>query len=156
VCRPSASLRNPGLFLTQLRAILRAGGRFNLRIMFPMVTDLDEFFQAREMLSTAHQELEAEGQAHRWPVETGIMVETPAAALLGAEFAQHVSFFSIGTNDLTQYTLAAERGNASLAAFNDALHPAVLRLIQVWYSRSTGIWAGFVESWLGIRWLFRF
>jgi phosphoenolpyruvate-protein phosphotransferase len=138
------SLRNPGLFLTQLRAILRAGARFNLRIMFPMVTDLDEYFQARELLSTAHQELETEGQVHRWPVETGIMVETPAVALLAAEFARQVDFFSIGTNDLTQYTLAAERGNASLAAFNDALHPAVLRLIQavVRAAHEQGIWAG--------------
>jgi phosphoenolpyruvate-protein phosphotransferase len=138
------SLRKPDLFMTQLRAVLRAGAHFNLRIMFPMVTVLDEYFQASQMLENAHTALQSEGLDHRWPVETGIMVETPAAALLSDEFAKHVSFFSIGTNDLAQYTLAAERGNASLAAFSDALHPAVLRLIQnvARAAHDRGLWAG--------------
>ncbi|MEJ2598534.1 MAG: hypothetical protein P8Z00_09390, partial [Anaerolineales bacterium] len=92
----------------------------------------------------AHDELIKEHQSHRWPVETGIMVEIPAAALLSEELAKEVDFFSIGTNDLTQYTLAAERGNASLAGLNDALHPAVLRLIQrvAAASHEQGKWTG--------------
>jgi len=122
--------RHPDLLLTQLRAILRAGWIGPVKIMFPMIANLDEVLFARELLEQAHRQLEGEGSPHAWPVETGIMVEIPAAALLSPALAPHVDFFSVGTNDLTQYTLAAERGNPQLAGFSDALHPAVVRLIQ--------------------------
>jgi len=124
------SLREPELFRTQLRAILRAGKDTYYRIMFPMVASPEEFVQAKEQLALAHKSLLEEGLEHRWPIETGIMVEIPSAAILSGIFSSQVDFFSIGTNDLTQYTLAAERGNPELARLADALHPAVLNLVH--------------------------
>jgi phosphoenolpyruvate-protein phosphotransferase len=124
------SLRHPELFRTQLRALLRAGSGRDLRIMFPMVTEPGEFLKAREALEAAHDSLLRENVPHAWPVETGIMMEVPSAALLAEPLARDVSFFSIGTNDLTQYTLAADRGNPALGEFQDALHPAVLQLVR--------------------------
>jgi phosphocarrier protein FPr len=124
------SLRYPEIFRTQLRAVLQAGARFDLRLMFPMITRTEEVDRLLETLAAVHHELTNENIAHRWPIQTGIMIETPAAALLMSSFVKRLDFFSIGTNDLTQYTLAAERGNADLADYADALHPAVLQLIR--------------------------
>jgi phosphoenolpyruvate-protein kinase (PTS system EI component) len=95
-----------------------------------MVANLGEVMEARRLLEEAHLFLDRDKIPHRWPIETGIMVEIPAAALLAPVLAQHVDFFSIGTNDLTQYTMAAERGNPELSGLADALHPAVLRLVN--------------------------
>jgi multiphosphoryl transfer protein len=138
------SQRYPHLLLAQSRAILRAGLHGSTKIMFPMITNLDEVYFGKAIVEQAHRELEDERMEHVWPVETGIMVETPAAALLAPVLAPHVDFFSIGTNDLTQYTLAAERGNPELAGFSDALHPAVLQLIRqvVLAARLHGKWVG--------------
>jgi len=124
------SLRNPELFRRQLRAILQAGADFDVRVMFPMITTIEEIDRVLEALDAAHRELTAEKAAHRWPIPTGIMIETPAAALMIGSFANRLDFFSVGTNDLTQYSLAAERGNSNLADYADALHPAILQQIK--------------------------
>ena len=124
------SLRRQDIFLPQLRAILRAGAEHPLRVMYPMIATLEEVLEANELLLQTHLALEREVLPHCWPIETGIMIETTSAALLSHKLAPQVDFFSIGTNDLTQYTLAAERGNPDLASYLDALHPAVLQLIR--------------------------
>jgi phosphoenolpyruvate-protein phosphotransferase len=138
------SLTNPKLFQTQLRAILRAGAASRMRVMFPMIASVEEIQRAKEALEQAHMDLTVEGVAHRWPIETGIMIEIPSAAVMSASLAKYIDFFSVGTNDLTQYTLAAERGNPALAHLADALHPAVLRLIaQTAEAANTqGKWTG--------------
>jgi phosphocarrier protein FPr len=138
------SLQQPEIFISQVRAILRAGAGAELHILLPMLTLREELMQAHKLINTAHQALQAEGLPHRWPVQVGIMVETPAAALMAHSLADQADFFSIGTNDLTQYTLAAERGNPQLVSFGDALHPAVLQLIQhvVIAAHEHGKWAG--------------
>jgi phosphocarrier protein FPr len=95
-----------------------------------MVTSIDEVLRVRHHLETAHQSLQARNVTHRWPLETGVMIETPAAAIAFDQMIEHLNFASIGTNDLTQYVLSAERGNPQLEEFADSLHPAVLLLCQ--------------------------
>ncbi|HEY8966295.1 MAG TPA: phosphoenolpyruvate--protein phosphotransferase, partial [Candidatus Methylacidiphilales bacterium] len=123
-------LRRPELFRAHLRALLRAGEGRDLRILFPMVSGVAEFRRAKQALSEARESLRAEGIPHAWPVPVGTMIEIPSAALTAESLAAEADFFSIGTNDLTQYTLAADRGNPELASFHDALHPAVLALVD--------------------------
>jgi phosphocarrier protein FPr len=125
------ALARPELLETQLRAVLRAAAEHPLRVMFPMVATLEEYRQARSVLSRAREGLEQSGTAVPEELEVGVMIEVPAAALAANLFAPEVDFFSIGTNDLVQYTMAAERGNASVAGLADGLHPSVLRLIRI-------------------------
>jgi len=133
----------PELFKPQLRAILRAAAHGNLRIMFPMVVDNVELRAAKEILDECREELEGEGE-EIGEVEVGIMVETPAAAIRAKDIAPEVAFFSIGTNDLVQYTLAADRGNERLTRLQSADHQAVLDLIEKTCeaARDAGIWVG--------------
>ena len=137
------SLDVPELFKPQLRAILRAASYGNLRVMFPMVVDVAELHKAKEILEECRGELRDEGERFG-EIEVGVMIETPAAAISAAEIAHEVSFFSIGTNDLVQYTLAADRGNERLRRLQSADHPAVLALIgqTCEAAREAGIWVG--------------
>ena len=118
------------LFRTQLRALLRAAMHGDVRIMLPLVVTLDEVHQARALLEESARELAERGVRHRTDVPLGVMIETPAAAVAADTFVDDVAFFSIGTNDLVQYTLAVDRGNANLASRFTPLHPAVLRLVE--------------------------
>jgi phosphoenolpyruvate-protein phosphotransferase (PTS system enzyme I) len=137
-------LARPELLTTQLRALLRAGQGGNLKIMFPMVATVEEIQQARALAEAAHAALRVEGVPCAERFEIGTMIEIPSAALLAEHLAQHVDFFSIGSNDLTQYTLAADRGNPAVAALQDGLHPAVLRLIDMVLraAHARGRWVG--------------
>ena len=123
------SLDTPELFKPQLRAILRAAANGNLKVMFPMVADVGELEAAKTTLQECRRELQSEG-VEIGELETGVMIETPAAAVCAAELAEESAFFSIGTNDLVQYTLAADRGNERLRRLQNADHPAVLALIR--------------------------
>ncbi len=137
-------LRRPEIFKPQLRAALRAGMGHDLKIMFPMVTDVSEARDARAILGECKDELNRDGTPFAENVDVGIMIETPAAALCAGSLAREVDFFSIGTNDLSQYTMAADRGNPAVAHLCDAFHPAVLRLIRdvIEASHRAGKWTG--------------
>lgn len=137
------SLAHPDLFRQQLRAILRAAAYGQVSIMFPMVTSVQEVQQAKALLAQCRQELEEKG-IPCGPLEIGTMIETPAAVVMAEELAQEVDFFSLGTNDLTQYTLAADRLNPNVEQVYDPAHPAMLRMLRhtVEAGHRCGCWVG--------------
>ncbi len=136
-------LTRPEIFKTQLRALFRASAYGNIAIMYPMITSVKEVQKIKEIVAEVKAEMDAAGIPYGNP-EQGIMIETPAAVIVGDELAKEVDFFSIGTNDLTQYTLAIDRQNTKLDEFYDSHHPAILRMISmvVESAHKAGIWAG--------------
>lgn len=136
-------LEQPDIFKTQLRALLRAAKFGNLSIMYPMITSVEEVMSIKEIVKEVEKELQEENLPYAIP-EQGIMIETPAAVMMSAELAEHVDFFSIGTNDLTQYTLAIDRQNSRLDRFYNPHHEAVLRMIQMTIdgAHKHGKWVG--------------
>lgn len=137
-------LEKPDLFKTQLRALLRASAYGKIAIMFPMITAVWEIREIKRILHEAKGELKKTGVKYDEKMEIGIMIETPAAVMISRELAKEVDFFSVGTNDLTQYTLAVDRQNPQLDTFYDARHPAILKMIRmtVENAHAEGIWVG--------------
>lgn len=136
-------LSNEALFKTQLRAILRASEYGNISIMFPMIISVEEVEACRDQLEAVKAELRAEGKAVK-DIEMGIMIETPAAVMMAEELAELVDFFSVGTNDLTQYTLAVDRQNEKIESYYNAKHPAIMKMLAKIgaAAKKAGIWAG--------------
>jgi phosphotransferase system enzyme I (PtsI) len=141
-------LTRPDIFKTQLRAIYRASVHGNAAIMFPMICSLDELLRAKKLAQAAREDLAAKGVPFKADIPIGIMIETPASAVISDILAAEADFFSIGTNDLTQYTLAIDRQNDSIAAFCDIHHEAILRIIKLACDNAhkAGIWCGICGS----------
>ena len=137
-------LTRPEVFKTQLRAILRASAFGNVSVMFPMIISVEEVRKIKAIVEEVKAELDAEGTAYDRNIELGIMIETPAAVMVADDLAEEVDFCSVGTNDLTQYTLAIDRQNQTLEAFYDAHHPAILKMLRmiVEAAHRHGAWAG--------------
>jgi phosphotransferase system enzyme I (PtsI) len=139
-----AMLDRPELFLAQLRSILRASSRKNVRIMFPMVSNVTEILRARAMVEQAKKELNTRGMPYDAGVKVGVMVEIPAAAVMADQIAGEVDFLSIGTNDLIQYLLAVDRNNNAVQSVYQPFNPAVLRTIKhiIEAGHKRGVWVG--------------
>ena len=137
-------LTRPEIFKTQLRALYRAAMFGNISIMFPMIISVKEVLKIKEIIAEVKEELKNEGIPYKDDVELGIMIETPAAVMVSRELAKEIDFFSVGTNDLTQYTLAIDRQNSKLDEFYDPHHPAVLAMIKMAAenAHAEGAWIG--------------
>jgi phosphoenolpyruvate-protein phosphotransferase/dihydroxyacetone kinase phosphotransfer subunit len=146
-------LEQPQIFLTQVKAILRAGVGFNFKIMLPMISSIDEILQLKELIEKAKEELSNKGVSYVSNPEVGIMVEIPSAAILADKIIEHVDFFSIGSNDLTQYTLAVDRGNKSVSGFYQPFSPSLFRLFKMVIdaAHSLGKWTGLCGELAGQR-----
>lgn len=137
-------LTRPEIFKTQLRAILRASAFGKISIMYPMIISVNEVREIKAIMAEVKAELDSEGVAYDKDIEEGIMIETPAAVMIAEELAREVDFFSVGTNDLTQYTLAIDRQNQSMDKFYDPHHPAILKMLKIIVdsAHKYGKWAG--------------
>lgn len=137
-------LTRPEIFKTQLRALYRAAVYGNISIMFPMIISVGEIHRTKEIIAEVKAELKNEGIPYKDDVELGVMIETPASVMISRDLAKEVDFFSVGTNDLTQYTLAIDRQNAKLDAFYDPHHPAILAMIKMAAenAHAEGAWIG--------------